>query len=179
MQRYVVIVNEKQGVSATDPLHRGGRTSVYALAETAQLVGVRCIPGGFVPRIPAKLPVFEKFAGGRIKNRERRETVPVFQGQCYTEKCKSVNLRWLHVKSFAETRKGQWLLSWLGGFGSRDVVLDLFVIKPPRDEQRKWCLGTGTCAMGYRFVNGEQCRRGVGNGWLLAGGLTNGTLGIG
>jgi hypothetical protein len=121
----------------------------------AQLVGVQCIPGGFVPRIPAKLAVFEKFAGGRVKNRERRETGPVFQSQRFTEKCKSINLRRLHVKRFAETRKGQWLLRWSGGFGSRDVVLDLFVIRPPRGEQRKWCLGTGTCAMGNRFTIGE------------------------
>jgi hypothetical protein len=155
MQWYVLKINEKKGVSATDPLRRGCRPSAYALAETAQLVGVRCIPGGFVSRIPAKLAVFEKFAGGRVKNRERRETWPVFQSQRFTEKCKSVNLRRLHVKSFAETRKGQWLLGWSGGFGSRDVVLDLFVIRPSRGEQRKWCLDTGTCAMGNRFMIGE------------------------
>jgi hypothetical protein len=84
MQRYVVVVDAKKGVSATDPLRRGGRTSAYALAETAQLVGIRCIPGGFVPRILAKLAVFEKFAGGRVKNQERRETGPVFQSQRFT-----------------------------------------------------------------------------------------------
>ncbi len=139
-------------------LCRGGRTSAYALAEMAQLVGIQCIPGGFVPRIAAKLAVFEKFTGGRIKNRERQETGPIFQSQCFTEKCKSINLRRLHVKSFAETCKGQWLLSWLGGFVSRDVVLDLFMIRPPRGEQRKWCLGTGMCAMGNWFANMEQCR---------------------
>jgi hypothetical protein len=72
---------------------------------------------------------------------------------------KSVNLRRLHVIRFTETRKGQWLLSWVAGFCSRDVVLDLLVIRPPRGEQRKWCLGTGTCAMGNWFANGEHCRR--------------------
>ncbi len=107
-----------------------------------------------------KLAVLLKFAGGRIKDRERRETGPVFQSQSFTEKRKSVNLHRLHVISFAETRKGQWLLSWAGGFCSRDVVLDLFMIRPPRGEQRKWCLGAGTCAMGNRFANGEHRRHG-------------------
>ncbi len=36
MQQYVVIVNEKEGVSATDLLYREGRTSTYALAEMAK-----------------------------------------------------------------------------------------------------------------------------------------------
>ena len=40
MQRYVMIVNEKKGVSATDTLRQRGRTRANALAETAQLVGV-------------------------------------------------------------------------------------------------------------------------------------------
>jgi hypothetical protein len=40
MQRYVVIVNEKIGVSATDPLRQRGRTRAYALAETSQFIGV-------------------------------------------------------------------------------------------------------------------------------------------
>ncbi len=78
MQWYVMVVNKKEGVSATDPLCRGGRTSAYALVETAQLVGVQCIPGGFVPRIVAKLAVFEKFTGGRIKDQESQETGLVF-----------------------------------------------------------------------------------------------------
>ena len=64
-----------------------------------------------MPRIPAKLTVLEKFAGGRIKDQERQETEPIFQNQGFTEKCKSINLRQLHVKRFAETRKGQRLHS--------------------------------------------------------------------
>ncbi len=145
MQRYVLKVNEKEGViSATDLLQRGGGTSAYTLAETAQFVGVRCIPGGFVPRIVAKLAMFEKFAGGRIKNQESQETGPFFQRQRFTEKCKPLLLCRLHIKSFAEPCEGQRLLSWSGGFGGRDVVLDLYVIRPPRGEQHKWCLGTGT-----------------------------------
>ena len=92
MQQYVMIVKEKKGVSATDPLRRGGRTSIYALAETAQLVGIRRIPGGFIPRIVAKLAVFKKFASDWIKNQERQETEPIFQSQRFTEKCKGINL---------------------------------------------------------------------------------------
>ena len=40
VQRYVMIVDEKKGVSAIDPLRQRGRTRAYALAEMAQLVGI-------------------------------------------------------------------------------------------------------------------------------------------
>ena len=70
----------------------------------------------------------------------------------------SVHLCRLHIKSFTETCKDQWLINRPGGFGCRNVILDLFVIRPPRGEQRKWCLGTGTCVMGNQFTNREQCR---------------------
>ncbi len=92
--------------------------------------------------------VLEKFAGGRIKDQERQEIGPIFQSQSFTEKCKSINLRLLHLISFTETRKDLWLLSWVGGFCSWDVVLGCPAVNSASGawarEREQWEIGLRT-----------------------------------
>ncbi len=107
----------------------GGIDRTDTLAETAQFIGVQDIPGSLVAGISMQVAVFKKFAGGRIKNRKGRRFRAVLQHQCFAEVSKTFHLRWLHVKCLTESHEGQQFLRGPQGFGSGDVVLDLFVIR--------------------------------------------------
>ena len=90
----VLIVNEKEGVSACNPLGMGGITGSNALAQLSKFIGVRSIPGGFVAGVPLELAMLEEFACGGVKHQESLWTVCTHQ--YLTEVYKTINLFRLH-----------------------------------------------------------------------------------
>ncbi len=108
----------------------GGIARANTLAEMAQFIGVRGIPGSLVAGISTQLAVFKKFAGGWIENQKGRRFRAILQRQCFAEVSKTFHLHWLHIKCLTESRKGQQFLRGPQGIGGGDVVFDLFVIRP-------------------------------------------------
>jgi hypothetical protein len=144
MDRDVVIVNKKEGVSACNPFCVGGRTKACALALPSKFIGVRYVPGGFVAGVTAELAMFKEFASGGVE--QQKSFLPANMHQCLTEVCKTVNLCMLH--SFAETCKTDWFSRGSNRFGGGNVVSDTFVKWMSIGEERKWDRHMGAGAMG-------------------------------
>jgi hypothetical protein len=66
--RDVMIINEKEGVSACNPFGMGGSTQTNALAQPSQLIGVRSVPGGFVAGVMTELAMLEEYTGGGVEH---------------------------------------------------------------------------------------------------------------
>jgi hypothetical protein len=61
MDRDVMVVYKKEGVSARNPFCVMGKNRIPCLG-----IAVRCVPGGFVAGVTMELAMFEEFASGGV-----------------------------------------------------------------------------------------------------------------
>ncbi len=66
--RDVVIVDEKEGVSARDSFGGGGSSQTNSLAQSAELVGVGSVPSCLVAGTASELAMLEEFTSGRVQH---------------------------------------------------------------------------------------------------------------
>ena len=67
----IVIVDEKESVSARDLFGVGGGSRSNSLTQLSKLVGVGGVPSCLVAGISTELAMFEKFTSGGIEHRKR------------------------------------------------------------------------------------------------------------
>ena len=67
----IVIVDEKEGVSARNSFGGGGGSRPNTLAQSFKLVGVGGAPSCFVAGISTELAMFEELTSGGIEHRKR------------------------------------------------------------------------------------------------------------
>ena len=64
----IVIVDEKEGVSAHNSFGVGGGSQTNSLAQSPQLVGVGGVPSCLVAGISPELAMLEEFTSGGVKH---------------------------------------------------------------------------------------------------------------
>ena len=67
----IVIVDEKESVSARDSFGVGGGSRSNSLAQSSKLFGVGGVLSCLVAGISTELAMFEKFTSGGIEHRKR------------------------------------------------------------------------------------------------------------
>jgi hypothetical protein len=67
----IVIVDEKEGVSARNSFGVGGGSRTNSLAQSSELVGVGGVPSCLVAGISPELAMLEEFTSGGIEYRKR------------------------------------------------------------------------------------------------------------
>jgi hypothetical protein len=65
----VVVVDDEEGIGASNPLGGLGGSCSNALAKSPKFIGIGCIPLSFVPGVPTELAVFEELASSWVENR--------------------------------------------------------------------------------------------------------------
>ena len=86
VRRDVVVVDVKEHVGTGYMLGVGGLPSADALAETAELIGVQSIPGGFVPRIVSELAMLQHIASCWVKDCQGQQVVLMQKGRAKSSK---------------------------------------------------------------------------------------------
>ena len=79
--RDVLVVNEEEGIGASNTLARWCITNANSLAEAAQFVSIGGVPCGLVAGIATQLAMFEEFPSGWIKHREGGRAIHLFEGR--------------------------------------------------------------------------------------------------
>ena len=67
----IVIVDEKEGVSARNLFGSGVGSRSNSLAQSSELVGVGRVPSCLVAGISTELAMFKEFTSGGIEDRKR------------------------------------------------------------------------------------------------------------
>ena len=67
----IVIVDEKEGVSARNLFGSGVGSRSNSLAQSSELVGVGGVPSCIVAGISTELAMFKEFTSGGIEDRKR------------------------------------------------------------------------------------------------------------